>query len=157
MAGTAIRSFRGKYTEFLHRELNYSEPALSTPKNDNGLSTHRSDLLSSGPDNIPRDIHFHSSLRSFWNAFQQTDPYWLFLHCEEKNQKNIHPTSFSGHSLCYVILHYPSLIFEDKQNRNNDFWNFSCEKEVEGVHESAAGARASCSGPDVLAQSVVCV
>lgn len=34
-----------------------------------------------------------------------------------------------------MILHYPPLIFEEKQIKTNIFWNFSCEKEVEGVHE----------------------
>lgn len=45
-----------------------------------------------------------------------------------------HPT-FSGNSLCYVILHYCPLIFEDKQIKNSNFWNSSCEKEVEGARE----------------------
>lgn len=59
-----------------------------------------------------------------------------FCIVREKNQKNIRPTLISGHSLCYVILHHPPLIFEDKQIKNNKFWNFSCEEEVEGVRET---------------------
>lgn len=75
----ASRSFRGKYRKSLRRQLNHLEAGLSPQASGflslprinldyyyNLLSTWRSSLLSSGPNNTPGGFHFHELTARRW-------------------------------------------------------------------------------------------